>query len=215
MKYIEKKLSNEPRSLRACRSTPNANYDDCNKADIREALLDEQGHICAYCMRRIKEQPRTTDIEHYVAQSNDPKLKLNYLNMLGVCNMSDGKPAKQQHCDKSRKNQILTVNPLDIRCESEIKYDLKGKVYSDNDVINNDLDKILNLNLPRIMAIRKRVIETVRDSLKSKYKSKPNKTWQKSDINAEIKRLKTRENGKFIPFCQAAIFYLESKIARL
>lgn len=209
MKYIDKQLSNEPRSLRTYRSTPQAAYDSCNKADIREALLEEQGHLCAYCLRRIKS--KTTDIEHYLAQSNDPKLKLNYRNMLGVCNVSEGKPSHQQHCDKSRGNQILTINPLDENCEKEVKYGSDGKIYSDNEQINDDLHKTLNLNLPRMMKSREKAVEAVRNALNKKY----NKTWRKSDLNTEIKRLKSREDGKFVPFCQAAIFYLERKIARL
>jgi len=147
MKYIEKKMNNEPRSLRTYRSTPGAAYDSCNKTDIREALLNEQGYLCAYCMRRIKS--KTTDIEHYLAQSNDPKLKLNYRNMLGVCNVSEGMPSKEQHCDKSRGNQILSINPLGKGCENEIKYGSDGEIYSGNSSVNHDLNIKLNLNLPR------------------------------------------------------------------
>ena len=53
MKHILK--NNEPTSLRIYRdSTPNATYTGFpSKKDIQESLLDEQGHICAYCMQRI------------------------------------------------------------------------------------------------------------------------------------------------------------------
>jgi len=206
-------MTNEPRSLKTYRSTPRAAYDSCNKADIRASLLNEQGFIYAYCMRRIKS--KTTDIEHYSAQSNDSKLKLNYGNMLAVCNVSEGRPSKAQHCDKSRRNQVLTINPLIKNCEKKIKYGSDGEIYSDNELINHDLNKKLNLNLPRLMKNREKFVEEVRVALNRKYKNTANKTWQKSDLSTEIKRLKSREDDKFVPFCQAAIFYLENKLARL
>jgi len=56
MRYIPKKISNEPASLRATRLTDGANFDSTNKSDIREALLKEQGYLCAYCMRRIENE---------------------------------------------------------------------------------------------------------------------------------------------------------------
>ena len=45
MKYIQKNIKNEPKSLKEERSTPNPNFDSCNKEDIRKALLREQGYI--------------------------------------------------------------------------------------------------------------------------------------------------------------------------
>ena len=56
MRYIPKKSNNEPDSLRATRLTDGATYDECNKNDVREALLNEQGYLCAYCMRRIENE---------------------------------------------------------------------------------------------------------------------------------------------------------------
>ena len=56
MKYIQKNIKNEPDTLKAYRSTPNATY--TGFADTRQllktALCKEQGYICCYCMRRIE-----------------------------------------------------------------------------------------------------------------------------------------------------------------
>lgn len=43
----------EPRSLTLYRKSAYAYYDGCNKNDIRDSLLKEQGYLCAYCMRRM------------------------------------------------------------------------------------------------------------------------------------------------------------------
>jgi len=102
MKYINKK--HEPDSLTAYRPTPNSNFNDCNKEDIRTLLLKEQGYICAYCMKRIDNKWNTklkkfnTEIEHYKSQDvyngkkGKPNLTLNYNNMLAVCNGNAGMP---------------------------------------------------------------------------------------------------------------------------
>lgn len=42
-----------PNSLIQYRKATNAYFDGCNKDDIRDRLLEEQGHLCAYCMCRI------------------------------------------------------------------------------------------------------------------------------------------------------------------
>jgi len=106
MKHIVK--SSEPMSLTTYSSTPNANFDDCNKEDIRKSLLQEQGALCAYCMQRIsnewdsKLRKFKAEIEHYKSQDEYPVLNLKYSNMLGVCNGNAGNPIHKQHCDKSK-----------------------------------------------------------------------------------------------------------------
>lgn len=54
MIYIQK--GKEPASLTAYKKQAHAYYDGCNKDDIRENLLREQGYLCAYCMRRIEKE---------------------------------------------------------------------------------------------------------------------------------------------------------------
>jgi hypothetical protein len=51
MKWIEKNLKNEPKSLRLHRQKSVSNYDNyAEKDDLRRALLEEQGYLCCYCM---------------------------------------------------------------------------------------------------------------------------------------------------------------------
>lgn len=73
-----------PANLIAYKQERGAYYDGFSaKDDIKQALLLEQGYICAYCMRRIKKEKMT--IEHYIPQAADEGLALEYHNMLGVC----------------------------------------------------------------------------------------------------------------------------------
>lgn len=221
MKHIIKKRENEPSSLIEYRSTPNANYDDCNKEDIRLALLKEQGYICAYCMQRINNrrnkngEPLTT-IEHYKAQSHDENLRLNYFNMLGVCRGNEGQPRRLQHCDSSRGNIPLKINPLDKNCESLVKYSSSGDIYSEHEIIDNDLQNTLNLNQKWLVEGRKNAIDLAIQTLQHKYKKKQGQGWSRSDLIKEIKTWESRNSDtQFQPFCQAVIYYLKKKLSRI
>ncbi|GAB6168828.1 hypothetical protein JCM1393_12880 [Clostridium carnis] len=141
------KKGREPNSLTIYKKQINAYYDGCNKGDIRQALLKEQGYLCAYCMKRISED--NMKIEHYVTQSSsDDKEALEYNNMLGVCLGNTDIKTKYENltCDSHRGNAQLTVNPFLKASIDLIKYSENGEIYSENSDINKDLNETLNLN---------------------------------------------------------------------
>jgi len=220
MKYIIKQ--SEPISLTTYNSTPNANFDGCNKEEIRTALIQEQGAICAYCMQRIsniwdkKLQKVKTEIEHYKSQDKYPELSLKYSNMLGVCNGNAGQPKHKHHCDKSKDlkehKQFLpfTINPLNSNCEKIIKYSASGKIFSNNDIINRDLNVVLNLNEMELLNNRKKAIDIAIQSIKNSIpKNRKKQDWNISDIKREKEKWINLYNSKYKPFCQAVIYYLE------
>ncbi len=218
MKYIQKNLKNEPASLKEKRSTPGAAFDDCNKDDIRKALLKEQGSICAYCMQRIdntfdEKGLAITKIEHYQAKSGDNLLQLNYLNMLAVCRGNEGEAKHLQHCDTAKANSSITVNPMKTNCESQIGYESSGEIFSVNKTIHKDLVEVLKLNNQRLVELRKEAIKTARIAMMGSKGKK--QTWSESDLKAEIKRWLQLSDEKYEPFCMAAVNYLQRKIARL
>jgi len=220
MKYIKKDIKNEPISLRETRSTPGSTYDDCNKEDIRLALLQEQGAICAYCMRRIdarfnnKGLP-TTRIEHFEAQSDNKELQMNFLNMLGVCDGREGNPKHDLTCDKRRGNTTLSIDPRNLSCERFIAYHSNGIIYSNNKKMDHELNEVLGLNNQNLIIERGKIIKNIRERLKRLYKKKKDQTWSKSDLTKEINHWKSRNNSKYREYCMIAIYYLEKKIARL
>jgi len=93
MKQINKN-SKEPVSLTEHRATQHANFDNLPKDDIRASLLQEQGHICCYCMKRIPEANAkpSTKIEHFLCQADYEAEELNYKNMLLACSGQEGYP---------------------------------------------------------------------------------------------------------------------------
>ena len=54
------------------------------KKKLREALLEDQGYICCYCGKRIKDDDNTR-IEHLKPKSNHKHLTFDYANLLASC----------------------------------------------------------------------------------------------------------------------------------
>ncbi len=212
MKYIAKDIDNEPRSLKEIRSTPGAGFDDCEKGDIREALLREQGHLCAYCMDRISDRTGkdglpNMKIEHYNAQSTAPDKRLSYLNMLGVCRGGYKGPSHLLHCDVSRKNQPLLIDPRKKDCERLIKYTPSGEIFSDHETVDNDLKETLNLNIRPLRDGRAAAIQIAKQSLKA---------YSAGAIQRQINKLEQlNHKGQYTEFCQAAIYILRKKLRQL
>ena len=113
--------------------------------------MQEQGHLCAYCMRRIPDErilQEDTDLsdaylEHWQSRSSargtGENKGLDYQNLLAVCSGNEKAPGatgrrKGRHltCDKKRGNAPLTVNPLDAATLATISYTSDGKIRSKN-----------------------------------------------------------------------------------
>lgn len=58
MIYIQK--GKEPVSLIQQKNIPSMSFDDLDKTEIRNQLLVEQKYLCAYCMRRIRDNNTLT-----------------------------------------------------------------------------------------------------------------------------------------------------------
>lgn len=213
MKYINKNHQREPKSLRRYReTTPNATYSGMHgsiKQHIRDILAEEQGYICAYCMRRIIPDESNMEIEHFIPQQRHPKSQfsplehqdgqLRYMNMLGTCYGS-------RSCSNIRGNIPLTVNPMRPDCERLVKFRKDGTVYSEDKNVQIDLE---NLQLDLLSDVRKVVIDKAREE------AKKHKNWNNEFLDSEIRKWKalkrTRHGFGYEEFCMAAVHYLESK----
>jgi len=89
MKRIEK--GREPKSLEEHRAK-GGDFNGLHKNELRKQLIDEQGCICCYCMRRIKyeELAVSTKIEHVKSQKKHFELQLDYQNLLLACGGNEG-----------------------------------------------------------------------------------------------------------------------------
>jgi len=213
MKWINK-TSAEPKCLTELRATPSTSYSslhgDCS-ALIRYQLLNEQGHLCAYCMQRISEEKNpdqyrmSIEIEHFKAQAGNSAQALDYKNMLAVCNgfskqkIKDNqwreKEDKVSHCDKTEggkgdgNENLRALDPRVAICEQMIKYSTTGKIEAvdDNKKVTFDIEKMLNLNIQKLVEARKGVLDKaanrLRDALPKNISKPLPKTVLKSEIN--------------------------------
>lgn len=215
MKYIIK--NSEPSSLtqfRALRQrrVPNIDFDNYNdKDDVRRSLLDEQGNICCYCMKRIHLDGMK--IEHWIPQSSPISIQMGldlvYKNMLGACNGNEKGPKHLQTCDSKKGNSSITIDPLNISCESLVQFRNDGRVFSNNTVIDNELNEVLNLNLDSLVRERRAVIDGIVEVLRNRYNRG---NYSKDYILDKIERWNIKYGDEYRPYCQIVINYLKKRV---
>lgn len=175
------KKGNTPQELIEYQKTPGASYSGMPKPvkdKVREALLRDQGHVCAYCMKRIPETDKDIlaenhtgmKIEHINPQHKKVGDDLDYQNMIATC---CGKEKDNEshcltndkalrHCDTSKGSNDITLNPLNPEVEPTIYYTSEnGKIFSLNQQWNRDLteENKLNLNIFRLSQNRKSALD--------------------------------------------------------
>ena len=203
------------------------NYKDKNKV-LKQALLEDQGYICCYCMQRIEHKPNTK-IEHFKPISKYPEKTLDYNNLFVACNgittsKSTNKEKKRiRHCDTSKgdcegeqktkkdnDNCNLTINPIDGE-KYITKYSHNGEIEY-LDLVENDIEEILNLNNHILKRNRKATLKAVITEITRKR----NSAWIVSQIKNKIKEYqeKNKEN-KYKPYCKVIIYFLEKKLSIL
>lgn len=96
------------------------NLDDSTRRAIRQALLDEQYGLCAYCCDQIRDIEHCHN-EHLQAQHSHPKRTLDHDNLLASCN------AKKQ-CGDAHGTQKLPLTPLMPECETELRFMWSGRI---------------------------------------------------------------------------------------
>lgn len=216
MKKINKE--NEPTSLYAYRNQKGAVYDGPNftpkvKNDIKESLLAEQGHICAYCMQSINKS--NMKVEHFLCQSNEDhkQHQLDYKNLLGCCNGGEGKRKNEQTCDTRKGANDLLYSPAKNEHHNrlKIKYLGNGIIASDDFKFNAQLNDTLNLNNTRFKKNRVEVSDATDYFLNNKVGSR---------TKAELKKVLNKligldKHGKYKPFHGYASYFLEKKIKRM
>lgn len=203
----------EPVSLVAYRQQVGAEYDGPNftavKDDIRTALLEEQGFLCAYCMQRIHNDQFKIKIEHWHSQRNYPSEQLDYKNMLAVCL---GVTKKCSHCDTSKGDKDIAFNPSEPSSfqQMSIKYSTNGEISSGDSQFDSDIKDVLGLNCSRLVSNRKSLIDAVQQALSQKKGAR---------TKAEIQKLiqaweSVNATGQKKPYCGVALFYLNKKLAQ-
>lgn len=203
----------EPKSWSEYRlSTPGADFDGAPKADLRKALLDEQGYVCCYCMGRIDES--TTRIEHRRPRQKYPKEQFDYRNLLAACPGGEGQDSELHHCDKHKHNEEITLDPADPNkdIEGKIRYrDASGEIDSDDPQIRHDLVETLRLNLEHLKKARQEVLDGFKLGFERKHKG----DWSAEIIDRELKKwTEVLPGGKLAPYSGIVTHYLRKRMLR-
>jgi uncharacterized protein (TIGR02646 family) len=199
MKFIVK--GNEPAAWKAYRETQGVDFEAISA--LKEALLNEQGYLCCYCMNGIKED--NMKVEHYKPRSIYPALKMEYTNLFAACK---GNFCTDKHCDTKKENAELSIHPADPRnnCEAIIGYSTNGKLSYPN-MYKVDIEETLNLNNSVLIKNRKIALYGAVLALKKiGYKS--------NSIQKLIDHYKSKSSeGKFHPYCNAILWLLNKKLS--
>ena len=210
----------EPKEWTEYCSTPGATYKSI--PELVDALLKEQGYICAYCMRRIPTKDKLGDkfisedhrIEHIKCRDNYEDLQLKYNNMLICC---PGHIGEDEHCDRKKGNRDISFSPLDSAFINTILYSSDGKIVSSNSVYNDEINSILNLNTPFLVLNRKAVLTEVVQKINQVCKKK--EKWDKSALNSFLIKYKYKHNEgnkqKYYPYCGIVVWYIQKKLKTL
>ena len=191
---------------RIIRNTPDATF--CyeslrgeSKRKLLEALLAEQGHLCAYCMCRIGTDGHPATIEHLIPQhptdsAANGELSLAYRNLVAVC---DGRGGAT--CDKSRGNAPLTVDPTKSHTLETIYYHRDGRIDATDESIQHDIQTTLGLNNARTNLCANRfesmgAIEKVVTSTFRRRGIENNRSAKKSVCLKILKQFESQTNMK-------------------
>lgn len=205
---------------------------------LRLSLLEEQKYVCCYCLQRIPEQPpksknknkqevikemlnlQKMKTEHFHpkrGKDGSEALELDYSNLLAACKGNEHGEGKK-HCDVTKGSTLLKhiLNPAlgkakDFKTTIKYKVKVKSKeviILSQNEDINTELNKVLNLN---------------EQSLRSKRFSVWNAVWRKigqKDINVNrIENLLAEyepnsDKVELRPFCDFITEWLKNHLRK-
>lgn len=205
---INKNSANEPQEWRRFRNTPGVSY--ASMPELRDALRDEQGHICAFCMRRIPVDFRdpivreTSKIAHLLTRRNRPDLQLEYNNMVLSC---PGNLNYERHCDYSQGSDDITLPLFNPNLQASISYSsYDGSIKSSNRDWDNEIQTLLCLNNTMLKANRKDILHRIQQGLNKKK-------WRRANLEEIFQQWENPDkDGKMKPYCGIIIWYLRRKL---
>lgn len=204
----------EPQSWTEHRLTPGSKYEAT--ADLRNALLADQGYMCAYCMRRIpattdKGASETTRIEHIKPQSTLTREEaMDYGNMVICCPGAIASTSEKEcHCDRHKGEMPISFTPFDQNFIDTLSYTNDGSIKSSNPKYDQEINQVLNLNINMLKANRKAVKAQL-------IKSLGENGWKKGNLEKILRSFSEKDpEGKKKEYCGVVISYLNDKLRRL
>jgi uncharacterized protein (TIGR02646 family) len=172
------------------------------KSVVLEALVDEQGQLCAYTMRRI--DANMSHIEHVKPESlcrlDARGSDLDFANML-ACFPREGMPRFCRYGAQKKEdwwNAALFVSPLSPTCERMFRFKRDGTVSAlPASAAARNTIRILALDHPTLTEDRRRAIDEYL------YGQSHNAPLSRAQASRLRERVCAISNGRFIEFCVA------------
>lgn len=211
----------EPQEWKAYRETPGVRYQPI--PSLVDALLEEQGFICAYCERSIPHQDAPGEEDHRIdhlstqkkARQEGDDSDLDYGNMVICCPGNIANNRAFYHCDKYKGHKDLTISPLSAAMMSTIRFTPTGRIKSIDSQLDGELNEGgLNLNNDFLVQHRQEAWATVAGKLTEIG-------WTKKHVTAMLAKWENRHTIKYkdhdhfayYPFCSMICFMLRKKLA--
>jgi hypothetical protein len=162
-------------------------------------------------MSRIYPDESRMKIAHWHSQSDHTVEQLDYRNLLAACRGGEGKPFKLQYCDTHQGASDISRNPADLThpIEKFIRYTDVGRIYSDDETLNNDLDKVLNLNVAYLRNQRQGALNALWETLSKRTLAKSQLEALRQIWNGEV------DSGDLKPYCQVIVYWLDKRLRRM
>lgn len=175
---------------------------------LREDLVNEQGKICCYCMRRIS--TNSSHIEHFFPQEIFTDKDLSYKNLLASCNGEETVVINDEHCGHRKNNwwREDMISPTDVEVEKIFRYLPNGKVNTVKGRAASNIaqEMIHNLGLDSFHLERERrqaiQASEVFDDIE----------YSEEEIRDFIEYYSNKDNGAYMPYCKAIIDCLEKML---
>ena len=180
-------------------------FDDDVRWRLRKDLLEEQGYICCYCMKKINN--KTSHIEHFWPKSQFEEKDMDYTNMLASCQGDQG----EEHCGHKKDNWYVPdmVIPTDATIEGMFSYQENGDISPKGENRKSWLGKqmIEHLALDSFHLVRNR-----RNAIEASevYDAAEH---DDAEIRDFIDYYDHKVDGKYVPFCQCIIDCLTRQLS--
>jgi hypothetical protein len=124
----------------------------------------------------------------------------------------DGQPEHLQHCDTRKGEKDLKWNPGEPQhqIEQRVRFELDGRIVSDDPVFNSQLNDVLGLNIMVLRNRRRAVIEGIVAWVRAE-KARLKGPISRDRLIREHARL-ARGNGTLLPFNPVAAWWLNQML---
>ncbi|RKI30385.1 TIGR02646 family protein [bacterium 1xD8-6] len=167
---------------------------------LRNQLIEEQGYICCYCMKRISLD--SSHIEHFWPKTFFPQIDLDYNNMFASCN-GDGIIGIDGHCGHKKEDwwEKDMIPPTEAEIEKIFQYSVDGRIHSvpgrPAANIAQEMITQMGLNSFHLKRNRREAIENSEVFDEEEYSDQ--------DIRDFIDYYANKDNGFYIPYCMAIV----------